>query len=178
MVLCPSCLLTQPIRTSIEQEDTTTVRFRTPKVLLAFVAVAILVGCTSSNNATLPDADFFVAQGSPFLIRFGESVGVQTPSSFVIIQMSDILGDSRCPATVECVDAGSVIIRLAVQTALSVQEVDVEVPPSGETTVVVEEVTIQIIGVAPAAQEGVAIDLLEYETAMQVVQTGDLGVPQ
>ena len=151
---------------------------RSPRVLLAFTAVAILVGCTSNNSAQLPDADFFVSQGAPFLIRFGESAGVQTPSTFVIVQMSDVLNDSRCPATVQCVDAGFVTVRLAVQTALTVQDVDIEVPPDGTVDVQVEEITIQILQVRPAAQEGVTINLIDYEVAMRLAQTGDLGVPQ
>ena len=146
-------------------------RLRTPKVLLVFVAVAILWGCTGNSSSTLPDADFFVTQGAPFLLRLGESVGVQTPSTIVLIQVSDVLGDTRCPENVTCVDAGSVTLELAVQTELAVQDVTVEVPPEGNVQVVVEEVTIDILGVRPAAQEGVIIDLLDYETAMSVVET-------
>ncbi len=152
-------------------------RFRTPKVLLAFVAVAVLQGC-SQNTPGLPDADFFVTQGAPFRLRFGESVGIQTPSTIVIVQMSDVLEDSRCPENVTCVEAGHVTIRLAVQTTLSVQDVDVQVPPEGDVQVVVEEVTVDIIGVLPAAREGVTIEILEYETAMRVVETGGIGIPQ
>lgn len=146
-------------------------RLRTPKVLLGFAAVAILWGCTGSSNSTLPDADFFVTQGAPFLLRLGESVGVQTPSTIVIVQVSDVLGDTRCPENVTCVEAGHVTLEIAVQTELAVQDVTVEVPPEGNVQVVVEEVTIDIIGVRPAAQEGVTIGLLEYETAMSVVET-------
>lgn len=145
-------------------------RFRTPKVLLAFVAVAILWGCTGSNNPALPDADFFVNQGTPFLLRLGESAGVQTPSTIVIVQVSDVLGDTRCPENVTCAEAGNVTLQIAVQTALAVQEVTVEVPPVGNVQVVVEEVTVDILGVRPAAQEGVTIGLLDYETAMRVVE--------
>jgi len=147
------------------------VRLRTPKVLLVFFAVAILWGCTGSNNSTLPDADFFVDQGTPFLLRLGESVGVQTSSTIVIVQVSDLFGDTRCPENVTCVDAGSITLELAVQTELAVQDVTVEVPPEANVQVVVEEVTIDILGVRPAAQEGVVIDLLDYETAMSVVET-------
>ena len=153
-------------------------RFRTPRVLLAFVAVAILWGCSQNSGPTLPEADFFVPQGTPFLLRFGEAVGIQTPSTIVIVQMSDLLEDSRCPETVTCVEAGHVTIRLAVQTALSVQDVDVQVPPEGDVQVVVEEVTVDIIGVRPAAQEGVTIEIIDYETAMRVVETGNIGIPQ
>jgi len=146
-------------------------------VLLAVVAVAVVGGCTGNSTPTLPDADFFVAQGMPFLLRFGESVGIQTPSTIVIVQLSDVLGDSRCPENVTCVEAGHVSLRLAVQTALSVQDVDVQVPPEANVQVIVEEVTVDILRVLPAAQEGVRIDILDYEFGMRVVETGNTGLP-
>jgi len=147
-------------------------------VLLAVVVVAVLWGCTGNSNPALPDADFFVTQGSAFLLRFGQSVGVQTPSTIVIVQLSDVLGDSRCPVNVTCVEAGHVTLQLAVQTALAVQDVEVQVPPEADVQVIVEEVTVDILGVNPAAQEGVTIDILDYEFAMRVVETGNIEVPQ
>jgi hypothetical protein len=147
-------------------------------VLLAAVAVAVVWGCTGSSNPAFPDADFFVSQGSPFLLRIGETVGIQTFDTIVIVQMSDVLNDSRCPEDVTCVSAGFATVRLAVQTALEVQDVNIDVPPDGAAEAVVEEVTVTVLGLNPPAQEGVTIDLLDYEMALRVVQTGDLGVPQ
>jgi hypothetical protein len=147
-------------------------------VLLAAVAVAVVWGCTGSSNPAFPDADFFVSQGSPFLLRIGETVGIQTFDTIVIVQMSDVLNDSRCPEDVTCVSAGFATVRLAVQTALEVQDVNIDVPPDGAAEVVVEEVTVTVLGLNPPAQDGVTIDLLDYEMALRVVQTGDLGVPQ
>ena len=146
-------------------------RLRTPKVLLVFVAVAILWGCTGNSGPTLPDADFFVTQGAPFLLRLGQSVGIQTPSTIVIVQVSDVLGDTRCPENITCVEAGHVTLQIAVQTELAVQDVIVEVPPEGNVQVVVEEVTLDILGVRPAAQDGVTINILDYETALSVFET-------
>ena len=174
----PKSLLRQKIRTSIDQEDNYNVRFRTPMVLLAIVAVTILWGCTGRTAATLPDADFFVEEGSSFVLRLGDSVGVQTTSTTVIVQMSDVLGDTRCPENVTCVEAGHITLRLAVQTALAVQDVEVEVPPEGTVQVIVEEVTIDILGVRPAAQEGVTIEILDYLFLMSVAETGNIGIPQ
>lgn len=151
-------------------------RAQTPLVLVAAVAVAILWGCTGSSTSALPDADFFVPQGVPFQIRVGETVGVETPSTIVLVQMSDVLNDSRCPIDVTCIDAGFATVRLTVQTALAVQDVDIEVPPQGGTEAVVEEVTVTVLGLLPEAQEGVTIDLLDYVMALRVVQTGEVGL--
>ena len=151
-------------------------RIRTPLVLLASIAVAILWGCNSNSQGTLPDADFFVSDGQGFSMRVGETAGVQTVSAINVIRFSGVLNDSRCPASVQCVDAGFATIVLAVQSALAVTEVQIQVPPSGEAQMVVEELTIDVIELRPAAQEGVEINLLDYAVALRVRQTSDLGV--
>jgi len=153
-------------------------RIRAPWVPLALIAVATLPGCTGSSGPTLPDADFFVREGAPFLIRFGQTAGIQTPSTIVLVQLSDVLNDSRCPGDVECPTAGFATVRLAVQTALDVQDVDIEVPAGADVQTDIEEITITVITLRPPAQEGVAIDLLDYEIGLAVVETGDLGIPQ
>lgn len=159
-------------------------RIRAPRVPLALIAVgtlsvlSTLSGCTGNSGPTLPDADFFVREGAPFLIRFGQTAGIQTPSTIVLVQLSDVLNDSRCPEDVECPTAGFATVRLAVQTALDVQEVDIDVPPGADVQADVEEVTITVITLRPPAQEGVTIELLDYEIGLAVVETGDLGIPQ
>ncbi len=151
-------------------------RIRTHLVLLASIAVAILWGCNSNSQGTLPDADFFASDGQGFSMRVGETAGVQTVSAINVIRFSGVLNDSRCPESVQCVDAGFATIVLAVQSALAVTEVQIQVPPSGEAQMVVEELTIDVIELRPAAQEGVEINLLDYAVALRVRQTSDLGV--
>jgi len=73
-------------------------------------------------------------------------------------------------------DAGFATIVLSVQSALAVNEVQIQVPPSGEAQVVVEELTIDVLDLRPAAQEGVEINLLDYTVALRVRQTGELGI--
>lgn len=150
---------------------------RASRVLLASVAVVILWGCTSDNRGTLPDADFFVRQGQAFLIRVGDTAGVQTTTTIVIVQLSDVLNDSRCPVDVTCVTAGHATVRLSVQTALAVQDVNVEVPPDAGVDVVVEEVTIEVLELRPPARDGVTIDLLDYQIVLRVIETGSIGIP-
>ena len=52
-----------------------------------------------------------------------------------------------------------------------------QVPPEADVQVIVEEVTVDILAVSPAAQEGVTIDILDYEFAMRVTETGTIGIP-
>ena len=149
---------------------------RTPLVLLTSIAVAILWGCNSDSSATLPDSDFFVNDGQAFSMRVGETAAIQSPSAVNVVRFSGVLDDNRCPENVQCMDAGFATIVLSVQSALAVNEVQIQVPPSGEAQVVVEELTIDVLELRPAAQEGVEINLLDYTVALRVRQTGELGV--
>ena len=140
----------------------------------AAIAIAVLWGCTSNNAATLPDADFFVTEGRGFLLRIGDTAGVQTPSAIVVVTFNDVLSDSRCPEGVTCVSAGEAVVEVTVQSALNVQDIEFAVPPEGGANVVVEELTLEIVDLTPAAVEGVRIDLLDYELALVVRETGSI----
>ena len=148
---------------------------RTTLVLLATTAVALVWGCTSSNQ-TLPDADFFVSDGQPFLIRVGETAGVQTAATINIVRFAGVPFDTRCPETSTCETPGFATVVLSVQSALAVSEVEINVPPEGDVTVQVEELSITVIELRPAAEEGVEINQLDYVVALRVSQTEDLGI--
>ncbi len=151
---------------------------RSTRVLLLSAAIAVLVGCSSNSGTTLPTADFFVGEGQGFLIKVGQTGGVQTLSGTIfLVNFNNVLGDSRCPEGVTCVQEGAATIALSVQTSLALNDVEVDIPPSGTGEVVVEELTIEFIRLTPAAEDGVQIDLLDYELGLRAMQTGDIGVP-
>jgi hypothetical protein len=133
----------------------------------------ILAACTSSSTQ-LPDADFFVGAGQNFGLRVGDTAGVVTTTSIVLVRFNAVLDDSRCPEDVECVQAGFATVSLTVQTALEVTDTTLEVPPDGNVSVEVEEVTVDLIELRPPAQSGVTIDPLSYVTIMRVRETGSI----
>ena len=151
-------------------------RTRSPLVLLAGIAVAVLWGCNSNSAGTLPDADFFVNEGQGFPLRVGETAGVQTISVVSIVRFTGVVNDSRCPENAQCEDAGFATVALSVQSALAVTDVELQVPPGGGAEMVVEELTVEVLELRPDAQEGVTIDLLDYVVVLRVRQTSDLGV--
>lgn len=173
-------LLGQGFRTSIVTEDSLIVLLRTSRVLLSLLLVVILWGCTGDSRTTLPDADFYVLPDTRFALRVGDTVGVQTQFGFSLVRFAAVTGDSRCPENVTCagVDAGFVTLALTVQSALAVNDVEVQVPPGADldVTVEVEELTVHVHEVQPAAQEGVEIGILEYAALMSVSVTGDIGL--
>lgn len=148
---------------------------KTTAILLS--AVIILTACTSTNNTQLPEADFFVSPDQPFLLRVGDTAGVAISAAIVLVRFGGVLADSRCPVDVTCIQAGAATLLFSVQTTLTVQEVQVDVPPGGSAEVTVEEVTLRTSEVRPAAQEGVVIKGIDYEVILLVSQTGQLPQP-
>lgn len=138
--------------------------------------MAILWGCNSNSQGTLPEADFFVSDGQGFTLRVGETAGIQTVSAINIIRFSGVLDDSRCPENVQCAVAGFATVLLSVQSALAITEIQLQVPPGGTAQMVVEELTIDVIALNPAAEAGIEINLLDYAVALRVRQTSDLGI--
>lgn len=148
------------------------------RVFVIFVSLtALLLGCTSNDSASLPDADFFVSAGQLFGLRVGDTAAVVTSSAFVLVRFNGVFEDSRCPQGVECVTAGKATMVLTVQTALALDEVTLEVPPQGGAQQVVREVTVEVIELRPPAEEGVRIDPLAYVAGMRVLETSTIPLP-
>ena len=145
---------------------------QTTSILLS--AVLILTACTSTNNTQLPEADFYVSPGQPFVLRVGDTAGVAISSAIVLVRFGGVLADSRCPVDATCIQAGAATLLLSVQTTLTVQDVQLDVPPDGAAEIAVEEVTIQALEVQPAAQAGVVINSIDYEVLLRVSQTAQL----
>lgn len=140
---------------------------------LALASVLILTSCTGSNQSAVPEADFYVSPGQTFLSRVGDVAGIITDFSVVLVSFNGVLQDSRCPEGVTCVQAGAATILLTVQTTLDLQEIELEVPPSGGAQAeVASEVLVEVGEVRPAAQEGVTIDQINYQAVMRVTTIG------
>ncbi|HXV61379.1 MAG TPA: hypothetical protein VEK15_11835 [Vicinamibacteria bacterium] len=162
-------LLDYLFRTSIEQEMTSLAKTATT----LSIVILLFTSCSSNSSPTLPDADFFVQAGQPFLLRVGDTAGVVVPTAIVLVRFNGVFEDSRCPVDVTCVQAGHALVSLSVQTTLTLQEIQIEVPPQGGAQQVVEEITLDVIEVRPPAQEGVTIEFLDYQVAMSVLSTGN-----
>ncbi len=164
------------IRTSIDFEDNTLL-FRSSVFLPSSIVACLFLGCATNPTGTQPDADFFVREGSSFVLRVGDTAGIQTLNALVLVRFSDVLQDNRCPTTLPCSDEGHATVQVAVQTALTAQEVQVDMPTNGNVDVIVEEVTIEFLRLEPIAQEDVSVPLLDYKLALRVNQTGGIDIP-
>ncbi len=149
--------------------------FKSTGILVTYVA--LLVACTPSNNVSAPDADYFVNEGDLFGLRVGDTVGVVTETAVPLLRFNLVTSDSRCPADVECVAAGFATVVVTVQTALDVHERELQMPPEGEVTIEVEEMTFTFTELRPPAADGIVIEQLQYDLSGSGEQTRDLGVP-
>jgi hypothetical protein len=137
----------------------------------------VLTACTSNNTGGLPEADLYVSPGQLFALRVGETAAVVGSAAFDLVRFSGVSNDSRCPQGVTCVTEGFATVLLSVQSALAVTDVQMEVPPGGSVELTVEELTIEIVELRPAAQDGVTIDPLNYLAAMRVRESGSITPP-
>lgn len=145
--------------------------------LATLLFVLVLSACTSQSGPQLPEADFGVPLGLEFPLRVGETAAFQTSQAIGLIRFNGVTQDSRCPVDVQCVSAGSAIVLLSVQTALSAHDITVEFIPGGTVQAVVDELTVTVTRVLPNAQEGVTIDPLDYIVGLIVVESSAASIP-
>jgi hypothetical protein len=145
--------------------------------LAALLFVLVLTACTSNSTAQLPEAEFFVSAGQQFGLRVGETAGVVTSQAIDLVRFNGVEQDSRCPADVQCVTAGSATVLLSIQTALDVHDIIMEVPPDGSVAQEIDELTVTAVGVRPSAREGVSIPPLDYVVGLTVTETGSIPIP-
>jgi hypothetical protein len=147
------------------------------KPAIASALVLILTACTSDNSGGLPEADIYVSPGQLFGLRVGETAAVVGSAAFDLVRFNGVANDSRCPQGVTCVTEGFATVVLSVQSLLAVNDVQVQVPPGGSAQVSVEELTIEVVELRPAAQDGSTIDPLNYLAAMRVRESGSIPTP-
>lgn len=156
--------------------------FKSTGILISYVT--LLVACTSSNQTSIPEADFYVRENVAFGLRVGDTVGIVTNSAVNLVRFDLVRSDSRCPVDVECPQAGSAVLVITVQTALNVREIEFEMPPQGEVQVVVgpgegeadNELTLTFTELRPPAMDGVEIEQLQYELEGSGQETAGLPI--
>jgi hypothetical protein len=147
------------------------------RTLAALLFVLVLTACTTQSGTQLPEAEFFVNAGQQFGLRVGETAGVVTSLAIALVRFNGVIQDSRCPVDVQCITAGSATVLLSVQSALSVHDITMEVPPEGTVAVVVDELTVTAVGVRPNAQQGATIDPLDYVVGLTVTESSTIPIP-
>lgn len=125
----------------------------------------VLTACDSSSD-TGPTADFFVGEGQRFILRAADTAGVN--GGQLVISFDNIRGDSRCPASVTCVQAGAATVELTIQSLDRQDTVQIDVPPDGDAETNFDDFVVSIIEVSPEAMENVTLSLIDYSLIMAV----------
>lgn len=76
----------------------------------------------------------------------------------IFITPLKIISDSRCPSDVQCIWAGTIVIRLRLERDGMVQEVDLEI----DKTIVFSQQNVSLKSAAPYPKEGKEISENEY----------------
>ncbi|MGE0457520.1 MAG: hypothetical protein AB7O56_04885 [Bauldia sp.] len=112
---------------------------------LAALAAALAMSLVVALPAM---AQTYVQLGVPFGMRLGGEVEIEGQG--MVVRLTDIVEDSRCPIDVMCVWAGRVVVALEVTSAN---------PPGGAQT---EEVTVDTLD-QTATVRGVVFSLLQVK---------------
>ncbi|WP_314101010.1 hypothetical protein [uncultured Stenotrophomonas sp.] len=114
-------------------------RIRPVRVLmLASLAVISLAGCAASNRVASPPVE------GP--VRLGEIAAVDGPR----VRPNRVIEDSRCPADVQCIQAGRLVVRATVLGGGWSKEIDftlgVPAPIADGTLTLVDAKPVPILG--------------------------------
>ena len=129
--------------------------------LQLFAIACILTACQSESG---PTADFFVSQDQGFILQAGDTVGID--GGLLIVSFDNVLGDSRCPANVTCVQAGAATVELTIQSLDRQETIQIDVPPDGMAEAVFDTYLLSVVELAPEPVENVTPTIVDYAVAM------------
>ncbi len=131
------------------------------------LTIALLtVACDNTQSVNTPEADYFLFSGQSFGLRLGESAAID--GGTLIVGFINVLADTRCPQGSECAEPGAAGVVLVVQSLTALDQIQIDVPPSGDVDVVFDGFTIYVIDVRPEAQESVVIDAIDYIIGLRI----------
>ena len=128
------------------------------------VAALQLAACTSSS--TLPTAPTVtVPMGSDFTLAPNQSA-IVNPGD-VQLTFGGVTNESRCPTSVQCVQAGSARIALRVVSTTGSRDLAVETRPSSDTASI-DGFLVRLVGVAPVPGNFDPIPAASYRATLRV----------
>jgi len=132
------------------------------RLISGLSAIALAACATPSQPASAGDkaTGVVVQPGLEFQLRVGESARISGTSSRVILR--SVADDSRCPADVQCVWAGSARILLTILTEGSPDSAISINTGMEPRTAVISGYQLRLAGVSPEPRAGIAIPANSY----------------
>ena len=128
------------------------------KLVPLLAGLLVIAGCSSLPTInTLP---------ATFTFKFGKDVHLVDPD--VIIRFAEVIQDSRCPVDVQCVQAGSALLRFSlVEPDKDLFTVILE---TGGQPYSIEGLTFRLISVDPQPHTGQFLDPAHYTATVEITQ--------
>ena len=122
-------------------------------------------GTTAEDSLTLPSApSVSLPMGTDVVLAPGEYVSVNPGS--LRLTFASVLSESRCPLSVQCIQAGSARVALRVTTASGTRDVPLETTRSDTATV--DRYFVRLVGVAPVPATPTAIPAAVYRVTLRI----------
>lgn len=81
--------------------------------------ILLFVACSSVSSPTAPSSPSISLPAERIAVRHGETIRAGDLS----VTFADVVADSRCPVTVQCIWAGDAAVRVTLQTGAQRSEV-------------------------------------------------------
>lgn len=85
------------------------------RVYMMLMLAVIMALCSIWGSGAADAAPVQVEPGTPFVLMAGQTAALKDGST---VTFDKVLADSRCPATAECITAGSVQVQVSVDEQL------------------------------------------------------------
>ena len=123
----------------------------------ALLALALLpLACLSTARAPL---------GQPFSLAYQDAVRVEG----LLVEFTDVLADSRCPANVQCIQAGEATIEL--RLSVGDENTTVTVKTMRETTATAFGYQVELVGLSPERTAESPVREDRYAAELKVTRT-------
>lgn len=141
---------------------------RSPVILLAATMTIAACNSPARDVLTLPSApNSTVPLGTDFTLAPGESAAVNGES--LQLTFVKVTGDSRCPANVQCVWAGSAVIAVRTASSVGTRELPLETLLARDTATV-DGFLVRLVSVTPAPLTTDPIPPASYRATLRITR--------
>ncbi|MBT2211593.1 MULTISPECIES: hypothetical protein [Actinomadura] len=140
-------------------------KLRRLPLLLLLPCAAALIACASGASAGTDDPT--IKPGAPFTLAPGQTGRLD--GGALTVRFDGVSDDSRCPATVDCVWAGSATVHLTITFGEAAPAArDLYVNGTSAKTVAVSGYKVSLIGLAPERQSTKPLPKDAYRAKLRV----------
>jgi len=142
--------------------------WRPPVILLTAMLAIAACNSPARDVLTLPSApNSTVPLGTDFTLAPGESAAVNGES--LQLTFVKLTGDSRCPANVQCVWAGSAVIAVHTTSSVGTRDLPLETLVARDTATV-DGFLVRLVSVTPAPLTTDPIPPASYRATMRITR--------